>query len=127
MKNLCILVCAIALVGCAGFGGPSGVTGAFPGTIYTQAIYPAYASWGQVEYKRDFDIVGEVNGDAESSSILGIICTGNSGYAKLYEAAKAKGADDVINVKIDTHYSNILGVYSKVITKLSGVAIKWKK
>ena len=94
----------------------------------TDTTFPAYAKWGQVEYKdKEFDVIGEVTAEVESKSILGILASGDSGYISLYKAAKSQGADDVINVKIDTHYSNILNCYSVVKTKLLGLAIKWKK
>ena len=127
MKKLIMLICAVALVGCAGFGGP-GVSGAFPGTIMTNATYPGTAHWSNVNYNmKNYEIVGEVNATAVSTSILGILASGDSGYIKLYEAARAQGADDVINVKIDCQYYNILNLYSKVTNKLRGFAIKWKK
>ena len=110
MKKLIMLICAVGLVGCAGFGGP-GVTGAFPGTIMTNATYPGTAQWSEVSYKvNDYEVIGEVNADAVSTSILGILASGDSGYIKLYKAAKAQGADDVINVKIDCKYYNILNL-----------------
>jgi len=127
MKTLMMLVCAMSLVGCAMYGGP-GVSGAYPGSIITNATYPGAAAWSDVNYDmRDYEIVGEVNADAESTSILGILASGDSGYIKLFQAAKAQGAHDVIGVKIDVHYYNILNLYSKVTNKLHGWAIKWKK
>ena len=128
MKKMIMLLCAvIGCVGCAGFGGP-GVAGAFPGTIMTDATYPGMAVWSRVNYNmKDYEVIGEVTADAESTSVLGIIASGDSGYIKLYKAAKAQGADDVINVKIDCQYYNLLGLYSVVKNKLHGIAIKWKK
>lgn len=128
MKKLALLAISL-LVGCAGFGG-IGPSGAYPGTIYTQNTYPS-ANFSSTMYsfdKADFQILGSVTSEAESSSILGVVATGDSGYAKLYEEAKKQhGADDVICVKVDTMYFNVLGVISKVKTKLHGVAIKWTK
>ena len=113
---------------CAMYGGPNAVTAAYPGTIMTNATFPAYAKWAQVEYRdKDFDVIGEVTAEVQSSSILGVVCSGDSGYISLYKAAKSQGADDVINVKIDTQYTNYFACYSKVTTKLLGLAIKWKK
>ena len=128
MKKLMMLVLATVMAGCAMFGGTGGPTAAWPGTIMNDTTYPGYAQWEQVDYKaRDFEVIGEVTAEVQSSSILGIICSGDSGYISLYKAAKSQGADDVINVKIDTHYYNIMNCYSKVTTKLLGLAIKWKK
>lgn len=126
MSKWVIVLCSI-LAGCSAYGGP-GVTGAFPGTMMTNATYPGTAVWSTVNYKMDnYEVIGEVTADAESTSILGVFASGDSGYIKLYKAAKAEGADDLINVKIDCYYYNILNVYSVVRNKLYGVAIKWKK
>lgn len=129
MKNLALLTCVIMLcVGCAGAGSMSPAA-AFPGTILTDVTFPG-ANFNQTQYtfaKSDFEIVGPVTAEAESTSILGILASGDSGYGKLYANAKAQGADDVICVKVDTYYYNILALFSRVKTKLHGVGIRWKK
>ena len=128
MKKLLILALSL-LVGCAGMAG-FGPGAAHPGTIMTSTTYPG-ANFNATHYtfgKSDFQILGSVTAEAESSSILGIIASGESGYTKLYEEAKKQhSADDVICVKVDTHHYNILGIIAKVKTKLHGVAIKWTK
>lgn len=128
MKKLALLALSL-LVGCAG-AGMMPPAGAYPGTIMIDSTFPG-ANFNATHYtfnKGDFQILGGVTSEANSSSILGIIASGDSGYIKLYEEAKKQhGADDVICVKVDTHYSNILGIISKVKTKLHGVAIKWTK
>lgn len=123
-----LLIVALMFAGCAGVGSmpPSG---AMPGTIVGDVTYPG-TNFSGTQYqftKGDFEIIGPVTAEAESTSILGILASGDSGYAKLYEKAKAAGADDVICVKVDTHYYNILAFYTRVNTKLHGVAIKWTK
>lgn len=127
MKKLALLALSMLIAGCAGIGG-FGPSGAHPGTIITDVTFPA-ANFSGTTYNfnsADFKIKGPVTVEAESSSILGIISSGDTGYGKLYQTAKEKfAADDVICVKVDTHYYNILAVYSKVKTKLHGVAIEW--
>ena len=126
MKKFALLALTL-MIGCAGMGsfGPSG---AHPGTIMTNMTYPG-ANFNSTTYnftKGDFKILGTVTAEAESSSNLGILASGDSGYTKLYdEAKKQHNADDVICVKVDTHHYNILGIIAKVKTKLHGVAIEW--
>ena len=130
MKKLALLACVILVAGCAGIGGPGGPLGAASVTggagIMTNVTYPAVAPLNKVAYKElDFEIVGPVQVEVQSSSILGLFQSGNSGYIELYKQAVTKGAHDVINVKIDTHYYNILGIISRVKTIMHGTAIKW--
>ena len=128
MRKFALLALSL-LVGCAGTGG-FGPSGAYPGTIMNATTYPSenFSSTSYQFGKNDFQILGSVTAEAASSSILGIIASGDSGYVKLYdEAKKQHSADDVICVKVDTFYYNILGIISKVKTKLHGVAIKWTK
>lgn len=126
MKKFALLALSL-LVGCAGMAG-FGPSAAHPGTIMTSTTYPG-ANFSATHYTftaADFKIKGPVTAEAESSSILGIISSGDSGYGKLYELAKAnQNADDVICVKVDTYHYNILGIIAKVKTKLQGVAIEW--
>jgi flagellar basal body L-ring protein FlgH len=128
MKKLMLLAVALMFAGCAMSGAmpPSGAT---PGSIVGDVTYPG-VNFNSTQYqftRADFEIICPVTAEAESSSILGIIASGDSGYARLYEKAKAAGADDVICVKVDTHYYNIFAFYSRVSTKLHGIAIKWTK
>lgn len=128
MKKMMLLACAFLFVGCAGING-FGPAGAYPGGLIGDVTYPG-SNFNATQYsfsKGDFEIIGPVTAEAESTSILGVISSGDSGYAKLYSQAKAQGADDVICVKVDTHYYNILTFYTRVKTKLHGVAIKWTK
>jgi hypothetical protein len=127
MNKLMLLALTLSLVGCAGMAG-FGPSAAHPGTIMTSTTYPGMV-YGSTNYNfttADFKIKGPVTVEAESSSILGIISSGDSGYGKLFQEAKDKmQADDVICVKVDTFHYNILGIIAKVKTKMHGVAVEW--
>ena len=124
-----LLAAMVLVIGCAGMAG-FGPSAAYPGTIMNNTTYPG-ANFNGTSYqftKDDFKILGTVTAEAKSSSILGIIASGDSGYTKLYdEAKKQHNADDVICVKVDTHHYNILGIIAKTTTKMHGVAIQWTK
>ena len=133
MKRLALaLVVGTAMTvstGCAAlWSWPVSIAG--PGSVYVNQTMPTKDTTStQYRFERkDFDILGPVSAEAETSSILGWIATGDGGYGKLLSAAKSQfNADDVIDVRIDTEYSNILGIISTAKTKLMGVAIKYKK
>ncbi|RME73413.1 MAG: hypothetical protein D6776_07115 [Planctomycetota bacterium] len=106
------------------------VSAAGPGSLYVNETIPSKDTTStQYRFERkDFDILGPVTAEAETTSILGWVASGDGGYGKLLSAAKSQfNADDVIDVRIDTEYSNILGLFSTVKTKIMGVAIKYKK
>ncbi len=118
----------VVTVGCAGArsGAPAG---GGPGFIYTDSTYPA-TDTVSTQYnleRKDFDPLGWVHTDVQSGSILGWIATGDAGYRLLYDKARTeKGADDVMDVRVDMHYWKILGIVSKVTNHLHGMAVKWK-
>ncbi|GIW72944.1 MAG: hypothetical protein KatS3mg102_2486 [Planctomycetota bacterium] len=122
-------VAMFATTGCAALWSWP-VSSAGPGFLYVNQTLPSEDTTSTV-YKferKDFDILGPVSAEAETSSILGWVATGDGGYNKLLTQAKAQfNADDVINVRIDTSYSNILGIISTAKTKLYGTAIRFKK
>lgn len=133
MKRLVVLALVLGAAtlsfGCAGVLGVHGPVNAGPGTIYTAATFAGMDSTSTV-YKlerKDFDVLGPVSAEVETKSILGWIATGDGGWGALLSKAKGeKGADDVIDVRIDTEWVDILGIISTVHTRLYGVAIKWK-
>ena len=76
----------------------------------------------------DFEILKTVTAETSSTNFLGIVGSGDSGYLKLFEKARDAGADDVVNIKVDTRRQSILaGFYTKSTTTLMGTAIRWKK
>ncbi|MFC1736866.1 hypothetical protein ACFL1X_12175 [Candidatus Hydrogenedentota bacterium] len=133
MKKAMFVVLCIGLmttIGCFAPGprGPTGAGGVSHGMIYSVVDYPG-ENLSSTSYnfdKKDFTIIGEVTADANQVNYLGVYAAGDTGYATLYAEAKKKGADDVINVKLDTSYYNILGIIQRVESTLTGTAIKWK-
>lgn len=125
------------LTGCAGWsithpGGEGNTTpcGVSPGTLIGDVTYPNYVqSITRFELNSgDFSIIGPVSAEATSASVLGLISTGDNGYHKLFAAAQRIGADDVINIKVDTNLKRFLtGVYASSTVKMSGIAIKYKR
>jgi hypothetical protein len=127
---VCILmVAAVFLVsGCAGFSHYTTPGGASLGGIVGDVTYPNYVGH-QVKFEltgNDFTFLKTIEAEAMSHSILGLVSFGDSGYGQLWKQAAAAGADDIINIKVDTRLFQILGVYASSTTKVTGAAIKYK-
>jgi hypothetical protein len=127
---LAALALGVSLVstGCVGFGGQLGLGTALPGSIIHNQIRPGYdsvANGFSLRSDNGFKFVGAVTAESSSTSILGAAASGEGGFGKLYDQAKANGGDDVINIRTDVEYNNILGVYLAAKTKWYGVAIKY--
>jgi len=124
---LCVTL-AVATAGCAGFGGGLGLGTAQGGSILHNQVRPGYNSVSngfQLRSENGFTFVKVVEAETASTSILGWIANGEGGFGKIYEAARAAGGDDVINIRTDVDYNNILGLYCVAKSKWYGVAIKY--
>ncbi len=103
-KHLLIPLVLLGLPGCAGL--------AFAGQkppvalIYTDAGVSHHATENNV---------GRKKGEACAISILGIVTTGDAG---IKTAAEAAGITQI--AAVDTTFMNILGIYSKFCTVVSG-------
>ena len=133
MKRLALIAVVASAIGistgCAGMGGNPWMAHAAGGSIMTNQTYAGMDSTSTVYRleRKDFDVLGPVSAEVETKSILGWIASGDGGWKALLDKAKSeKGADDVIDVRTDGEYHNILGLISSVKTRLYGVAIKWK-
>lgn len=133
MKGLQAAVCLIVsmlVVGCAGVMSV-GPGGASPGAIYTGTTYPNALN-PSMEYqiafdREDIELRGPVEAVGTSQNILGLFSSGDSGYGALMDAARARGADGVMNVTVDTQFETVLLVFTSVKTKLTGQAYSYKK
>ena len=107
MKNLVLLPVLVTLLpGCAGIAFVG--NGSPLGFIYTDA--------GVANMATDND-VGRKKGEACATSILGWVTTGDAG---IKTAAEAAGITQIASV--DYTHTNILGIYSKFCTVVSGDA-----
>ncbi len=133
MKRLALIalvVCAVGLsMGCAALWQANAPFNAGGGSILTDQTFAGHDTTSTVYRleRKDFDVLGPVSAEVETKSILGWVATGDGGWKALMDKAKSeKGADDVIDVRVDGTYHNILGIISTVKTHVYGVAIKWK-
>jgi uncharacterized protein YbjQ (UPF0145 family) len=124
MAGMCVM-----MVGCAGFQGPQ-VGGVGLGFLAGDTTYPGgIMTTTKVTLDADdFEIMQTVTAESYSESVMGLVSSGDSGYGSLFAKAKSIGADDVINIKIDTNQKRfVMGLYTKSTTMLTGTAIRWKK
>ncbi|HVY60460.1 MAG TPA: hypothetical protein VHF22_02355 [Planctomycetota bacterium] len=133
MKHFALMAVVAAAIGfstgCAGIGSGPDTAHAAGGSIMTSQTWAGMDSTSTVYRfeKKDFDILGAVSAETETKSILGWIASGDGGWKALLDKARSeKGADDVIDVRVDNEYHNIFGIISTVKTRLYGTAVKWK-
>lgn len=129
-STTCIgILVLVTCLGCAGpvSFGPSGTSG---GLLFSNVTYPANNS-SRTEYQvthDDFEIVGPVRGEGKSFNILGLIAIGNSGYEPALKQARESGGDEIMNLRVDTAYTQILlGLFTEVKTVVTGTAVRWKR
>ncbi len=106
MKNL---LSAAGLAGLLGLTGCAVVGAPVVGSIYTDVKYPSY--YHGVEASGP----AMKTGTAQAASILGIVATGDASVA----AACRNGGIKKIST-IDTHATNILGLYATWTTVVTG-------
>lgn len=105
-----------------------GYSAAYPAVIYTNETHPSFIG-EKVENLSGIEILGDVKGSASASNVLLIVTLGDNSIEKAKADAlrKIAGADDIINVEIDTQTHSILGIFTTVTTTINGKAIKYKK
>lgn len=76
--------------------------------------------------EKDYEILGRVKLEGESTLILGIYGTGGATYNELLEqAVKQYGADEVVNITTDMTSKYYFGVLVKQGWIMTGLAIKY--
>ena len=65
------------------------------------------------------------HGEACNQAILGLVAWGDGGYAAAVEDAKQRaGARMLADVRADTRLFNLLFIYSKACTRVTGYAVR---
>jgi hypothetical protein len=94
------------------------------GCIYTNVTTPlAYRAATLQEAKAEG--AAEAEGLACDQLVLFLVAWGDGGYAAAVADAKAKsGASQLADVRADTTFFNVLGVYQKACTRVTGRVVK---
>jgi hypothetical protein len=94
------------------------------GCIYANVTAPlAYRAPTAVEARAER--ATDVEGVACNQLILGLVAWGDGGYSAAVADAKARsGAAQLADVRSDTTFFNILGVYVKTCTRVTAKAIR---
>jgi len=96
----------------------------FTGCVYTNVNTPlSYRAPTPNEVPGPLTTVA--HGEACNRAILGLVAWGDGGYAAAIEDAKqSSGARMLADVKADTRLFNVLFVYSKACTRVTGFAVR---
>ena len=122
------IVC-LSTSGCrAGYVPNNAFAGTLPGLIFTETTHPSYVG-EKLSSVKDVEILGDVRGEATAVDMLLICSLGDCGLeaAKAQALSKYPGADDILNVEVDTKFRSILSVINSVTTIVRGKAVKYKK
>lgn len=94
------------------------------GCIYTNVTTPlAYRAATLQEAKAEG--AAEAEGIACDQAVLYLVAWGDAGYAAAVADARAKsGASQLADVRADTTFFNVLGVYQKACTRVTGRVVK---
>jgi uncharacterized protein YbjQ (UPF0145 family) len=97
------------------------------GSLYTSATLPVVVDVGQRPME-SYEIMGEVTGRSVATNILGLIAIGDAGVSAAYNDAlkHARGANGLIDVRVDYKSTSILGLIATYETIVTGVAVRYK-
>ena len=110
-----ILFALVAMAGLSTTG--CAMLGPF-GLIFTDVTMPHGFESLQ---KADTTNAPEAHGSACNTVILGLVAFGNGGADAAYKNALASaGVSSLWDVRVDTSYTSILGIYSSYCTQLTG-------
>ena len=132
-----LLLCIVSMFGCASAyttmqsGYPSAVTPAF---IFSDDVtYPFKDSFTIFNLDRqDYQILGHVTTELESTNILYIYSSGDSGYGKLLQIARRKypKANALMNVYWDSKLKHVgwpyppIPIFQKVTARVTATAVR---
>lgn len=126
-----IMICGLAVVcfamtGCAALmfdrnGFPVVAGGALISDMSGAAIVQPRET-----YQRKYVVVGPVKSQATTVNYCGLVSSGDASYSTLKKLALDGKGDDIINLEVDYHQDNLLGLVHKVTITLRGTAIKYK-
>ena len=133
MKKVLFIGCFAVMIsllctGCVGYFPNAGFSAIFPGAIYTNTTHASYVA-PKTENFDKMEVLGTALGEAKSVNIMYLVTIGDNGIAKAKADAlnRFPGADDIINMEVDTQYHSIVGFYTTVTTIVHGKAVKFKK
>ena len=94
------------------------------GCIYADVKVPlAYRAPTAIEAKAEQ--AADVEGLACNQAVLGLVAWGDGGYAAAVADARARsGAMQLADLRADTTLFNVLGVYVKECTRVTGKAVR---
>ncbi len=119
-KLLVLAVGAVLYTGCA--------VVPHVGIIYSDATHPgSLGAENRVFLQgKSYQILGEVRGEASVENYAGVVAMGDYSLDTAYKNAlkKKRGADCLIDVRVDRHTMRIAGFYIKATTIVTGKAVK---
>lgn len=121
---------AVLMTGCLG---PKADNYGFP-TVPAGILFSDMQTGQIVQHKtlpqeRKFKVLKRVSAEATTTAFIGLVSIGDASYYTLKAKAlqECREADDIIDLEIDSHHDNMLGIINKVKVTVRGVAIKYDR
>lgn len=132
MKKMLIAVAGLMVIvivgGCtsAGVMAPGGYGCIIGPVVYSSATFPS-AMQSPTAVNRKYKVLGNASGASSTSSLFFMFGFGNGGLEAAFQDAllKYRNADDLIDVRVDTHATNVFWMYTSATTEVYGKAIKY--
>lgn len=127
VKLLILAAVPLCIAGCTTAYTPTGFTTPRGGYLFTGTTYPSAIT--QPDNLPEYKIIRKVKGQGSQTSILSLVSFGDGGIIGIKRELldEVDGADDIINLTVDTKVFSVLYMFTTCITEIEGDAIKYKK
>lgn len=126
--TIAIAVVLATMIGCTASGvqSPTGFSTVIGPAFFTSCRFPSLAQPASLE-GRKYKVLSNVTGTASTKSIFFFVGVGDGGINDALEDAmrNCSGADDIIDLKVDTDVTNVMWLFIKSTTIVKGKAIKY--
>jgi hypothetical protein len=128
MKKMIVLALAamVFVTGCSVIQ-PTGYTRVASGALYTNVKHPTALQDPVQPLKRPYKVLGNVHGSSTQYNTLRVAAYGDGSIDTAIKnaLANAPGANDLIDIKVDTEIKSVLMVVIEVTTHVRGTAIQY--
>jgi hypothetical protein len=126
-KMLALLLIAVVFASGCSVIQPTGYTRVASGALYTNVKHPTALQDPVQPFKRPYKVLGHVHGTSTQFNTLRVAAYGDGSIDTAIKnaLANAPGANDLIDIRVDTEIKSVLMVMIEVTTHVRGTAIQY--